>query len=151
MNKLILPPSESLYDWRFTANQSCLATIPFETHDHILFYQLHICDYSPYVTSPLTKRMGLSFTIAAGLASGVILMSESRGTHDQLLLSQIRDSPNLDGQIPVFISPRNRVSRLYPQTLGLFSSPPTTRRVTVEVFDPASTRSDISLTLLPLS
>jgi hypothetical protein len=30
----------------------------------------------------------------------------------------IRDSPNLEGQVPVFISPRNRVARLYPQVLG---------------------------------
>jgi hypothetical protein len=28
------------------------------------------------------------------------------------------DSPNLEGQIPVFISPRNRVAQLYPRTLG---------------------------------
>jgi hypothetical protein len=30
----------------------------------------------------------------------------------------IRDSPNLEGQIPVFISPTNRVARLYPQAQG---------------------------------
>jgi hypothetical protein len=48
-----------------------------------------------------------------------ILRSESRGTHDHILLSQIRDFPNLEGQVPVFISPRNRVARLYPQALGL--------------------------------
>jgi hypothetical protein len=30
------------------------------------------------------ERMGLSFTIAAGLASEVILGSESRGTHDHI-------------------------------------------------------------------
>jgi hypothetical protein len=29
--------------------------------------------------------------------------------------------PNLEGQVPVFISPRNRVTRLYPQTLSFFS------------------------------
>jgi hypothetical protein len=62
--------------------------------------------------------MGLSFTIAAGLASAVILRSESRGTHYHILLPQIRDSPNLEGQVPEFISPRNKVSRLYPQALG---------------------------------
>jgi hypothetical protein len=28
---------------------------------------------------------------------------------DHILLSQIRDSPKLEGQVPVFISPRNRV------------------------------------------
>jgi hypothetical protein len=53
-----------------------------------------------------------------GLASAVILRSEYRGTRDHILLSQIRDSPNLEDQVPVFISPRNRVTWLYPQTLG---------------------------------
>jgi hypothetical protein len=28
------------------------------------------------------------------------------------------DSPNLEGQVPVFISPRNRVPQLYPWALG---------------------------------
>jgi hypothetical protein len=54
------------------------------------------------------------------LASAVIFKSESRGAHNHILLSQIRDSPNL---FPVFISPRKRVARLYPQALGsLFAS-----------------------------
>jgi hypothetical protein len=52
------------------------------------------------------------------LASAVILRSESRGTHNHILLSQIRDSPNLEDQVPVFISPRTRVAWLYPQALG---------------------------------
>jgi hypothetical protein len=52
------------------------------------------------------------------LASAVFLVSESRGTHYHILLSQIRDSPNLEGQIPVFIFPRNRVAQLYHQALG---------------------------------
>jgi hypothetical protein len=30
----------------------------------------------------------------------------------------IRDSPNLEGQVPVFTSPRNRVAQLYPRALG---------------------------------
>jgi hypothetical protein len=33
-------------------------------------------------------------------------------------MSQIRDSPNLEGQVPVFTSSRNSVARLYPQALG---------------------------------
>jgi hypothetical protein len=45
------------------------------------------------------------------LASVVILGSESHGTHNHILLSQIRDSPNLEGQVPVFISPRERVAQ----------------------------------------
>jgi hypothetical protein len=31
------------------------------------------------------------------------------------------DSPNLEGQVPLFISPRNRVAQLYPRALGSFS------------------------------
>jgi hypothetical protein len=61
--------------------------------------------------------MGLSFTSAAGLASAVILGTESRRAHDHILLFQIRDSRNLEGQVPVFISPRKRVAQLYPQAL----------------------------------
>jgi hypothetical protein len=38
-------------------------------------------------------RTGLSFTIAAVLASAVIFWSESRRTRDHVLLSQIRDFP----------------------------------------------------------
>jgi hypothetical protein len=30
----------------------------------------------------------------------------------------IWDSPNLEGQVPVFISPRNRMAQLYPRALG---------------------------------
>jgi hypothetical protein len=37
------------------------------------------------------ERTGLSFTATAGLASAVILGSESRGIRDHILLSQIRD------------------------------------------------------------
>jgi hypothetical protein len=45
--------------------------------------------------------------------------------------------PNLERQIPVFISPRNRVAQLYtPRHWVPFSSPPTARRATVEVFEP---------------
>jgi hypothetical protein len=66
------------------------------------------------------------------LTSAVILGSESCGDHDHILLFQIRDSPNLDGQVPLIISTRNRVAQLYPQALGSrfaglrwrYSSPP---------------------------
>jgi hypothetical protein len=72
------------------------------------------------------------------LAIAVILRSESRGTHDHILLSQIRASPNVEGQVSVFISPRNRWPNYTPRYLALFSSPPAIRRATVEVLDPLS-------------
>jgi hypothetical protein len=46
----------------------------------------------------------------------------------------IWDSPNLEGQFPVFISPRNRVAQLYSRALGSLLSPLTTRRDAMEVF-----------------
>jgi hypothetical protein len=51
------------------------------------------------------------------LVIAVIVRSESDGTHDHILLPHIQDS-NLEGQVPIFISPRNRVAQLYLQELG---------------------------------
>jgi hypothetical protein len=55
------------------------------------------------------------------LISTVILRYESCGTYDHILLSQIQDSPNLERQAPIFISPRKRVAHLYPPALGSLS------------------------------
>jgi hypothetical protein len=88
-----------------------------ETHDQY-FFQLNTCGHSPYVTSSLTGGWVCHLQLLPVLASAVILRSESRGTHDYILLSQIRDSPNLEGQIPVFIFYSNRVARLYPPGTG---------------------------------
>jgi hypothetical protein len=57
----------------------------------------------------------LKFLLA--LAGLVTVGSESLGTHDHILMSQIRDSPNLEGQVPVFI-PRRKVSQLCLKALG---------------------------------
>jgi hypothetical protein len=73
---------------------------------------------SPYVTSSLTRGRVYHLQLLLTLANAVILRSESRGTHGHILLSQIRDSPNLEGHVPVFTSPRNRVAQLHPQALG---------------------------------
>jgi hypothetical protein len=110
--------SELLYDWLFTANQFVLTTSPLRLTTSNFIFQLNTCGYSPYVTSPLTSKWVCCLQLLLVLARAVILRSESRGTHDHILLSQIRDSPNLPSQVPVFISPRNRVVRLYPQAVG---------------------------------
>jgi hypothetical protein len=89
---------------------------PLETHDH--FFQLNTCCHSPYVIFSRTSALVCHLQLLLDLARAVILRSESRGTHDYILLSPIRDSPNLEGQVPVFISLRNRVAQLYPQVLG---------------------------------
>jgi hypothetical protein len=131
--------SELLYDWRFTADRFVLATSPLRLTTHFIF-QLKTCGYSPYVTSSLMRGWVCLFQLLLVLASAVILRSESHGTHDHILLSQIQDSPNLEGKVPAFIPPRKRVPGYTPRQWVPFSSSPMTRRAALEVFEPAFTR-----------
>jgi hypothetical protein len=81
----------------------------------ITLRQLRVC----WCGAPsVTKEWVCRLQLLLALASTVILRSESRGTYDHILLSQVRDTPNLEGQVPVFISLRNMVAQLYPQELG---------------------------------
>jgi hypothetical protein len=48
------------------------------------------------------------------------LLGPSSAEPTTIFYCLIWDSPNLEGQVPVFISPRNRVAQLYPQALGSF-------------------------------
>jgi hypothetical protein len=60
----------------------------------------------------------MSFTIAAGPRQRSY--SRVRVPRDSRLYFSLRfETPhNLEGQVPVFISPRNRVAQLYPQALS---------------------------------
>jgi hypothetical protein len=86
---------------------------PLETHDQH-FFQLNICGHRPYVTSSLTRGWVCRLQLVLVLASAVILRSESRRNHGHILRSQIRDSPDLEGQVPVFISPQKQGGPLIP-------------------------------------
>jgi hypothetical protein len=102
-------------DWRFTANQFVLATSPLRIRTSSFIFQLNTCGYRPYVTYSLPRGWVCRLQLLLVLSSAVILRYESHEIHDHILLSQIRDSPNPEGQVLVFISPRNRVARLHPQ------------------------------------
>jgi hypothetical protein len=68
------------------------------------------------VGRPLWREVG-SVVFSFCWASPALPSSDdSHGTHEHILLSW--DSPNLEGQVPVFISPRNKVAHLYPRALG---------------------------------
>jgi hypothetical protein len=58
------------------------------------------------------RRRVRSFQFLPGIASAAFLRPESHGTHEHILLY------NLEGQVPVFTSPRNWVAQLYPRALG---------------------------------
>jgi hypothetical protein len=57
------------------------------------------------------ERTGLQF-------AGQSFNGPSRSEPVTILYYLIWDSPNLKGQVPVFISPRNRVAQSYPRALG---------------------------------
>jgi hypothetical protein len=65
----------------------------------------------------LTRRLVCTFQFLPGVARADILRSESLMNIAYCLY--ILGSPNLEGQAPVFISPKNRVAQLYPQALCL--------------------------------
>jgi hypothetical protein len=90
----------------------------------------------------LTRRRVWHLQLLLVLASEVILGSESRGTHDHILLSQIRESPSLEGRSPYLYLPGTVWPGYTPGHRVPFSSPSTTRRATVEVFEPTSKRGE---------
>jgi hypothetical protein len=69
----LLSESESLCAWWFTANQLVLATSPLTLTISNFFFQMNTCDYSPYVTSSLTRGWVCSLQLLLALASAVIL------------------------------------------------------------------------------
>jgi hypothetical protein len=105
-----LPPISS--SWR----QS-----PWDARPDIFFFQMNTFGNAPYVTSCLTRGWVCHLQLLLVFVSTVILRPESSGTHDHNLLSQIRDSTNLEGQVPIFISPRNPSRTRFPFHLLLAS------------------------------
>jgi hypothetical protein len=124
--------SESLYDWRFTANPYVLASSPLRLTDRF-FLRLNSCGRNPYVTSSLMRRWACRLQLLLTLSSAFILRSESCRTHDHTLLSQLRDSPNLEARFPYLYSPGTVWPSYTPRHWVPFPSPITTRKATVEV------------------
>jgi hypothetical protein len=86
----LAPPDQSglIYDWWFTVNQFVLATNPLRLTTSIIF-QLNACGHNLYAIPSLRRRCVCRLQLLLAFASSVILMSESRETHDHILLPQI--------------------------------------------------------------
>jgi hypothetical protein len=65
----------------------------------MFFRQLHVCYYG--VPSPTTGLV-CNLQLLLGLASAVPVGSAFRCTHDQISLSQLWVSSNLEGQVPIW-------------------------------------------------
>jgi hypothetical protein len=71
-----------------------------------------------YETSSLMRGQASSLLLLFGLVSTVFLGSESRGTHDRILLSQFWNIPGLEDQVPVFISPQELGTPVISPAIG---------------------------------
>jgi hypothetical protein len=94
-----------LYYDRWSFGQSLVVS---DTHLGPMIRFLLLSDCCRFVdvgALSLAREWVCSLQCVLVLASAVILGSESRGTHNHSLLIYMRDSPNLWGQVPVFIIP----------------------------------------------
>jgi hypothetical protein len=73
-------------------------------------------------------------------ASAIIFGSVSRGTHDHILLSRFETPPTWRAESSYLYPPGRGWPSYTPKHLVPFSSPPTIRSATVEVFETASTQ-----------
>jgi hypothetical protein len=125
--------SELLYNWRFTINQFVLALSPLRLTARNFFFHLNTSGHSPYVTSSLTRGWVCRLQLLLALANAFILRSESCRTHDHIILSQIRDSPNLEPRSPYLYPPGTGWPNYTLRHWVPFPSPITIHRATVEV------------------
>jgi hypothetical protein len=79
-----------------------------------IFYYCHtVAGFLDVEAPSLMRGLVCRLQLLLGLASAVILRSESRETHDHILLPQIRDFLNLESKVHVYsISSRNKVAQL---------------------------------------
>jgi hypothetical protein len=91
----------------------------------LLSNSLRVCSCE---TPSLTRGRVFHLQLLLVLASGVILGSEYRGTHDHILLAQIHDSPNLETRFPYLYPPGTGWPSYTPRHCVPFPSPPTTRQ-----------------------
>jgi hypothetical protein len=66
---------------------------PWDSRPEFISPHFNTCGHSPYITSSLTRGWVCHLQLLLALASAFILGSESRGTREHILLSQIRDFP----------------------------------------------------------
>jgi hypothetical protein len=82
----------------------------------ISFRQLRVCYFeAPSLTRGLICNLLYNCFWALPEQS---LLGRSPSELTIIFYCLIWDPPNLEGQVPVFISPRNRVAQLYPRALG---------------------------------
>jgi hypothetical protein len=132
--------SELLYDWRFTANQFVLAASPLRFTTSNFIFQPKTCGPIPYVPSSLMREWVYRLQLLLALASIVIWGPSPAGLMTIFYCLRFETPPIWRVRAPNLYPPGTGWPGYTPRHWVPFSSPPRTRRATVEVFDPASTR-----------
>jgi hypothetical protein len=128
---------ELLYDWRFIANQFVLATIPLRLTTRIFFPQLNTYGFSPHVTSSLTRGWVYRLELLPVSLAQSFLVPSPAGPMKNVTVSHSKlPQPGGPGLL-ICIPHEYGGSAITPSTGIHFSSPPTTSRTMVEVFEPA--------------
>jgi hypothetical protein len=135
-----LSDSELLYDWRFTASQLILAPSSLSPTTSIFSnWALAVVVLCNIFSD---ERMGLSFTIATGPRQRRhSRVRDPRDSWPYFTVSDSRPSPTWRAKSPYLYPPGTRRPSYTPRHWVPFSSPSTTRRATVEEFEPAFTRA----------
>jgi hypothetical protein len=105
--------------WPTVSRQACLgAGIPSGSDDHISFISLmmRVFDMGHLLWREDGSVIYLYNCFWALPGQSLLVRSPAKLT--AIFYCLIWDPPNLEGQVPVFISPRNRVAQLYPRALG---------------------------------
>jgi hypothetical protein len=133
MQKFPIKSKSKVCYHRRLVGQPALVSSPNLTFEIRLFYCQTVAGLLMW--RACNVRTGLSFRVATGPRQ----RSHSR---PRVLWDSTRfvTPPNLEGQVSIFTSPPRRLAGLYPRQWVPFSTPPTTRRATVEIFEPASTQ-----------
>jgi hypothetical protein len=88
----------------------CKAPSVAQDQIFVIVRQLRVCWCG---VPSLTSGRVCHLQLLLALASAVILRSPSHRFHNHIIPSQMGDSPNLEGQVSIFRSPRNRVAQLH--------------------------------------
>jgi hypothetical protein len=103
--------SELLYNWRFTGNHFVLATSILRIATSNFVFQHKTCSYSPSITSSVTRGWVCHLQLLLGSPAQSFSGPSPAGLMTMFYCLRF-ETPNLEGQVPAFISPRNRVTQV---------------------------------------
>jgi hypothetical protein len=133
--------SELLYDGWFTANQLILAPGPLRLTTSDFFLQLNSCCHSPYLTLLWLEDGSVAYNCCWCSPAQSFSCPRPAGPMTVFHCLRFETPPTWRVRSPYLYPPGTSWSSYTLRHFVPFSSPPTTRRVTVEVSEPPSTRS----------